>query len=237
LNDYSFERAGNEFYRGGEPDRAIEQYRKALELNPENVHVHQRLGFLLYHVNHQFEEGLAHTREALRLDPRNAFAHSDLGVALLRQNQPDLALAHLQTASATLPRSLESQYQPRVLRYHLGQAAMQLRQFTNAAKHLKEAVRLDPDYAEAHYLLALASICQGHLDEALQHHARAVALRPGIDTSLVLHELFAENYARTGQTAEAVRSAEHALHLAQRAGNEAATRRIANQLERLNAGR
>jgi len=81
------------------------------------------------------------------------------------------------------------------------------------------------------------SNCQGHLDEALQHHARAVALRPAIDTSLVLHELLAEHYARTGQTTEAVRSAEHALHLAQHAGNTSAARRIHDRLETINAER
>ena len=34
LNDYSYVRAGNEFYKAGEPDNAIAEYREALRLNP-----------------------------------------------------------------------------------------------------------------------------------------------------------------------------------------------------------
>ena len=237
LNDYSFERAGNEFYRGGEPDRAIEQYHKALELNPENVTAHQRLGFLLYHVKHQFEDGLAHTREALRLDPHNAFAHSDLGMALLNQNRPEAALVHLRTALDSLSRSLEPRYQPPAVHYALAQACLRLGRLPDAASHLREAVRLLPDYAEAHYLLALASVLQGQVGEALRHHARAVALQPAVDTSATLHERLAELHAQAGRTQEAMAAAEHALGLAQRAGNQDAMRRIQARLDSLGVDR
>jgi tetratricopeptide (TPR) repeat protein len=237
LNDYSFERAGNEFYRGGEPDRAIEQYLKALELNPENVTAHQRLGFLLYHVKYQFEDGLAHTREALRLDPDNGFAHSDLGMALLNQNQSEAARAHLQSALDSLPPSLESRYQPPAVHYALAQACLRLGRLSDAASHLREAVHLQPDYAEAHYLLALVSVLQGQVDEALRHHARAVALKPAVDTSAALHERLVELHAQAGRTQEAMAAAEHALGLAQRAGNQDAMRRIQARLDSLGVDR
>jgi tetratricopeptide (TPR) repeat protein len=233
LNDYSFERAGNEFYRSAEPDRAIEQFRLALGLNPNNVGAHQRLGFLLYHVKREFAEGLKHTAEALRLDPRNSAAHSDMGVALLNQNDPARALDHFEQALRWLPEIVtDGQYKPQALRYHLGQACLQLTRFPEAAGHLEECVRLGPGNAEAHYLLALAWVCQGRLDDARQHYARAVGLRPGVDNSAVLHELFAERYAQAGQADEAIRSAEHALKLAEASGKAEVIRRIRARLPR-----
>jgi hypothetical protein len=43
LNDYSFVRAGNEFYRNEDADSAIREYTKAVQLNPNNIEAHQKL--------------------------------------------------------------------------------------------------------------------------------------------------------------------------------------------------
>ncbi|MBE7504107.1 MAG: tetratricopeptide repeat protein [Verrucomicrobiales bacterium] len=236
LNDYSFERAGNELYRGGEPVRAIEKYRKALALNPANVNAHQRLGFLLYHVQHQFQDGLAHTTEALRLDPRHALAHSDMGAHLLQRNRPEQAIVHLLAALESLPPGPEPQYQPAAIRSLLGKASLQLNRFPDAATHFQESVRWEPDQPEPHYLLALALVAQGNVTEAVHHLNRAKALRPAIDTSVVLHELLAENQARAGRLDEAIRSAQRALELAQAAGKDDLASRVRARLQRYQAG-
>ncbi len=232
LNDYSFERAGNEFYRAGDTDHAIEKYLEALKFNPDNATAHQRLGFLLYHVKHQFAAGLEHTTRALQLDPKNGFAQSDMGVALLGRNEPDQAIPHFQAALASLPFSVEPQYQPPVIRAYLGKACLQRNRFPEASAHFEASLRLAPDNPETHYLLALALACQGGTDKSAEHLARAVALRPQIDTSVVLHELLAENYARAGRFPEAIQSAEHALQIARAAGKNDLAERISARLQR-----
>lgn len=233
LNDYSFERAGNELYRAGDPDHAIEKYRQALELNPANVNAHQRLGFLLYNVKHQPKEGLKHTAQALQLDPRNGMANSDMGVALLGQNRAVDAIPHLLAALQALPLvTTERQYKAQTVRGYLGKAYLQQNRFPDAATHFEEAVRLDATNPEAQYLLSLALACQGNLEDALQHYHQAVALNPGIDSSVTLHEVLAENYARAGRTDDAIHSAEHALKLARSSGKNDLAERIAARLPR-----
>jgi len=236
LNDYSFERAGNELYRSGEPDKAIQKYLQALELNPDNASAHQRLGFLLYHVKHQFAAGLEHSAAALRLDPGNAYAHSDMGVARLRQNRPAEAIVHLQKALDALPLITEPQYKPQALHYYLGQAHLQQSRFAEAATSLRESLRLAPDDPDTHYLLALALACQGNIDETVRHYSRAVDLRPAVDSSVTLHEVLAENYAKAGRLEEAIRSAEHALELARAAGKNDLAERIRTRLAGYKAG-
>ncbi len=204
-------------------------------MNPDNVTAHQRLGFLLFNVKHQFQEGLEHTAQALRLDPQNGFAQSDLGVALLSRNAPDKAIPHLQAALAALPFSREPQYQPQVVRVYLGKACLQCNRYTEAATNFQESIRLAPDNPEAHYLLALALACQGETDPAAGQVDQAVALKPQIDTSVVLHELLAENYARAGRLPEAIHSAEHALQIARAAGKNDLAERIAARLARYQA--
>jgi tetratricopeptide (TPR) repeat protein len=232
LDDYSFERAANEFYRAGEPDRAIEKYRQALEINANNANAHQRLGFLLFNVKKQFREGLEHTAEAIRLDPKNSFAHCDMAAALINQNQPEQAIAHLKAALESLPPGTELQYNPQTVLFFLGQACAQLNRFPEAATHLKKAVRLDPSHARAHYLLALVLASQGLAAEAVEYYEKAVTLQPAIDSSVNLHTLLADIYARAGRFEDAVRSAERALQLARKAGKQDAAKEITARLER-----
>jgi len=159
LDDFSYVRAGKEFYRAGEPDRAIPQYKKAIELNPNNVTAHQRLGFLLYHVKKLYKEGLAHSREALRLAPNNAHAHCDLGMALFNEGRPREAVAHLSVALRLMPQVLEQEptYNLVDIRCALGRALLATGRLKEAAGHLFEALRLDPNNAEAHNALGMAS--------------------------------------------------------------------------------
>ncbi len=230
LDDYSFERAGNEFYRAGDPDRAIERFRQALQLNPGNANAQQRLGFLLYNIKRQFADGLAHTAEALRLAPTNGLAHCDLGMALLSQGQAAQAAPHLLAALEAMPLTTDRHYQPQAIRFHLGQALVQQSRFREASVHLQESARLDPGNAEAHYLLALSLAGQGLIDPSVQHYTSAVALNPGIDSSVALHEILSLNYARAGRLTEAIRSAEHAFELARAAGKDDLAERVAARL-------
>jgi tetratricopeptide (TPR) repeat protein len=236
LNDYSFERAAFEFYRSGEPDRAIENYRQALKLNPKNAAAHQRLGFLLYNVKRQTDEGLSHTAEALRLDPKNGLAHNDMAMALLNQNRVDEAITHFRAALESLRLSAEENYKPQTILYHLAKACVQQGRYPEAATHLQESVHLNPANARAHYLLALAWVCQGKIDETVQSYAKAMALQPAVDTSAVLHEMLAENYAKAGRRDDAIHAAEHALKLARSARNTEAVQRIGDRLRQYQAG-
>ncbi|UCC96467.1 MAG: tetratricopeptide repeat protein [Phycisphaerales bacterium] len=231
LNDYSFVRAGNEFYRYGESDNAIEEYRNALELNPNNAEAHQKLGFLLYHAKSLYKEGLAHSYKAIQLDPRNARAHNDVGMALLHQRKYDEAIKHLSTTLQLMPKGLDTQYNLVDMRYNLGNAFLLKGDSREAAVSLSEAVRLDPNHAQARYRLALALADQGEFEEALRHYSKAVKLKPDVDTSAALHYLLAIHHAQARRFREAISSAERALELARAAGEIQFAERIMEQLE------
>jgi tetratricopeptide (TPR) repeat protein len=57
----------------GDPQGAVEQWRKALALDPKYAEAHQSLGDTLYSQG-RTAEALAHWREAIQLQPNNAFA-------------------------------------------------------------------------------------------------------------------------------------------------------------------
>jgi tetratricopeptide (TPR) repeat protein len=231
LNDYSFVRAGNEFFKAGDTDNAIQEYQHALELNPNNAEAHLKLGFLFYNAKHQYEQGMEHYNLALKANPNDPRIHHDLGMALLHQRQFDLAIKHLSAALRGMPNGLDKQYNPVNMNFSLALAFFYTGRSAEAIPHFSEVLQLDPNNAQAHYWLAIAMADQKDLDGSLEHYQAAVKLRPEIDTSPTLHYLLAMNYAEQRRFSEAVLSAEKALSLANAAGDVKYAQQISKLLE------
>jgi tetratricopeptide (TPR) repeat protein len=232
LNDYSFVRAGNEFFKAGEADNAIEEYKNALELNPNNVEAHLKMGFLLYNIKEMYEEGMGHLLKAMQLEPRDPRIHYDLGMALLHQRKYDQAVRHLSVALQHMPSYIpDKRYNVPDMHYNLGMALFYVRKFEESTTHLSEAARLDPENAKVHYSLAMVLAVQGKIDETVKHYTEAVRIQPDIDTSPTLHDFMAANYAKAGRFREAVLSAEKALDLARATGKEDLAREIQKRIE------
>jgi tetratricopeptide (TPR) repeat protein len=231
LDDYSFVRAGNEFFKAGDTDNAIPAYRKALELNPNNIQAHLKLGFLLYNVKERYEEGMEHYEKALQIDPNDPRIHHDLGMAFLHQRKFDEAINHLSEALRKMPYGISLQYNAVNMHQALGMAFFHKGNFTQASAHLSEAARLDPNNARVHYDLAVSLAAQGKIDEPVEHYSKAVSLNPDVDRSALLHDILGMNYARAGRFREAFFSAQKALKLARAVGDTQLAAEIEQRIE------
>ncbi len=219
LNDYSFVRAGNEFYRHGDANNAIAEYNNALALNPDNVEAHQKLGFLLYNVTNAPQEGMAHLLRTLELDPYNARAHYDLGMALLYQQKIEEATRHFAEALRQMPNGLDEQYTPARVHFHLGEALFLTGKSREAKPHLARVIELEPRNAQAHYCLAQILADLDQMDQTQLYYARAMQLNPNVDVSPGLNHLLAAACLEKRQFPEALRYEQRALALAQAQGD------------------
>ena len=231
LNDYSFVRAGNEFFKAGEADNAIVEYKEALKLNPNNVEAHLKMGFLFYNVKGKFEDGMTHLTKALQLDPGNPCVHHDLGMAFLHQGQLDRAIGHLSEALRRMPHGIDKQYNAVNMHHNLGLALFYKGKFNDSSAHLSEAVRLDPNNGKLHYDLAVTLAAQGKIDEPLRHYSKAISLKPDVDKSATLHDLLGINYAKAGQFRQAILFAQRALTLARAAADLQLVHQINQRIE------
>jgi tetratricopeptide (TPR) repeat protein len=231
LNDVSYVRAGNEFYRSGQADQAIANYRKALELNPNNSQAHQKLGFLLYNTKNEREEGANHLQDALRLEPDNPQANFDLGMALFDIGQNGPAIKHISRAIQLIPGGLDKQYNKADMRYQLGRVLFYDGQIPAGISSLMEAIQANPKHADAHYLLALAHAFQGHIDETVSHLNIALEINPALDRMPELRDRLALNYARAGQIEAARSESIKALELARKMGKTELANRIQQRIQ------
>jgi tetratricopeptide (TPR) repeat protein len=176
LDDYSFLRAGNEFFKVGDMENAIAQFGKSLELNPNSVEAQNSLGAALLFQSKP-DQGIAHLLDALRLDPNNPRVHFNLGIGYQEQGRIDPAINHFTEALRRMPDDLDLHYKIWYLHYRLGKALAARQRMPEASDHLAQAVRLNPKDPNCRYALGLALLEQKP-EEAALHLAEAVRLEP-----------------------------------------------------------
>jgi tetratricopeptide (TPR) repeat protein len=161
-------------YLPGRLDDAIAQYREALSLRPGLAEAHYNLGLALSRAPGRLDEAIAQYGEAIRLKPDYAEAHNDLGAALSAiPGRLDEAFAQYREALR-----LDPGYAPAWR--NLGAASFNQGDIAGAVEAFQDAVRLQPDSADAHYTLGLAlSRTPGRTDDAVAQYREALRLAPG----------------------------------------------------------
>ena len=98
-------------------DKAIEAYKRALELQPGNADTVVRLGNA-YFDSADYETAITTYTEALIIDPRNADVLTDLGVAYRRVKRPEKALNAFRKAIDIDSMHASSRYNQGVVFFH-----------------------------------------------------------------------------------------------------------------------
>ena len=128
--------------RRGELLKAIECYKASLA-HHETAEAHTFLGWT-YSFMRMYEEAIAQCEQAIRVDPEFGNPYNDIGVYLIELQRPSDAIPWLQRA-LDAPR-----YDPRQFPwYNLGRVYEQLGAPSDAMRHYRRALELDPDYALA----------------------------------------------------------------------------------------
>ena len=143
-------------------DLAQQEYRKAIELNPNSPDVHVGLGRAILSASKDSQALVEASREferELALSPENAVAEFELGEIARENGQPDKAREHLLRAVRYNPDFFEAQVA-------LGRLFLKQGQPREAIAHLEVAARLDPRDKLSHYLLSSAHKSLGDQDAA-----------------------------------------------------------------------
>ena len=221
LDDFSYTRAATQLMRAGDSEPAIQKFRMALELNPNNATAHQRLGFLLFHAKNQTHEALEQSQAAVRLKPHNAFAQHDLGLELAASGDLSNAVPHLAEAVDLMPNGFDRQYSAVNLNYALADACYQLKLYAQSVPALERVLGHNARHAQANYLMAMAKAWLGETDATSRYFDAAVRSQPRLGQLPDYYDLLSRNYADAGRYAEGLRLSQKAYQLAVAAGRSA----------------
>jgi len=119
---------------------AIEQFRAALEMDPDNVIALNNLAYLLASFTKQADQALAYAEKVKELSPDNPSVEDTIGWALYQKGAYDAALAHFEGAA-------RASSDP-VIRYHLGMTYVKLGDRRGTAM-LSSALKSAPNLPEA----------------------------------------------------------------------------------------
>jgi adenylate cyclase len=154
------------------------------------------------------EKALAAGRHAVALDGASSAAHHALSTAYLLNDEPDMALAEARLAVELNPNDASAlqalgnksdlmgdpegiarmvraqQLDPQAPNRHalqtfLARAYVNAGDYESAVAIAQSAIRLRPEFANPHFILAIALAQLGRIDEARAALARCEALRPG----------------------------------------------------------
>jgi len=217
---------GSALARKGDHSTAIEHYQTALELKPQQPKVHLNMGISLNKIG-RLDDATSHFAEAARLEPDNLDAQYNLGRNLFLQGKANLALAPLELV-------LKSNPENAFAHFYVGQASLRLRLMNQAIAHLREAIRLQPNWPEA--LTALAWILASDPDEKHRNGAQAVTLVEQAATvpdarQPILLDALAAAYAEAGHFENAVATAQQAMTTATQLGQTNLSSEIAKRRE------
>ena len=196
--------AAERFESKGEPDRAIDEYRKALEVIPSYPDVQLRLGRALRRRGRR-EEAVHHIHQALELNEGYVGAWVELGLARLDANRIEEAKEAFRSAQRAresrawidLDKAEQSIDEgclddARDIYRHLFQQDLssfqelfrealkflRAERWEEAAVKLEEASRLCPRFADVQNYLGVALAEQRRFDEALVAMRRSVSINP-----------------------------------------------------------
>lgn len=169
--------AREQFVRGNFA-AAEKLYQQFVELQPNSVIALANLGVTQFRQGKLTAAQLA-LEKATAANPNDAFSLTTLGAVMIEQNRIEDSIGYLERASAVVPDD------PITLNY-LGVAASQLGQFGKAEQSLRRAISVNPEYAEAHFNLAViyATAKPPSIALAKRHYEKALELGSGPDNRL-----------------------------------------------------
>jgi tetratricopeptide (TPR) repeat protein len=186
-----------DYIRLGHPDWARPLLESLAAQNEKEALYPYWLGRLDYD-GHLYNSAIRHFQHAIELDPNMARAFDNLGLCYYYQNQNDQALASYEKAIELGNASGHPSPWPYM---NLAITQQFLNRNADAEKNLREAIRLDPAFAKAHFQLGTVLEDLQRLDAALAELREAARLdptypEPHMAMARVLRKLGQETAAR-----------------------------------------
>ncbi|MDT5156083.1 MAG: hypothetical protein QOH51_440 [Acidobacteriota bacterium] len=160
---------GLDAYKHNRDEEAVEDFKQAVELDPDYAEGFYHLG-LAYNVTKQREEADKSFERAVKLyekmtkqDSKNSDAYYFLGLCYEQLGKYDDAVRALKEAVKTSPEESDDKY------FELANAQYKIAQYDDSVRALNKALEINPDNFPAQELLEQAKSGAARIDEFRKH--------------------------------------------------------------------
>ncbi len=166
----------------------------AIDVTSGNWLAHGNLGQYLLRFPDRRADAVEHLETAVRIKPDYAEGHNNLGLSLLRIDLCDAAIPHFEA-------SLHAKYLPEAAN-NLAWCLTSSGRYGEAISYLETALRVRPDYPEAHFNLGMAlSKIPGREAQAVEQYEAVLRARPDF---VEAHQNLARLLVTLGRSQEAI---------------------------------
>ncbi len=183
--------SGDQYYQAGDIDAAIEEFKLALRLDPQNINVHNSLG-VCYGVKGELDNALSAFQTVIDLHPEDPMALYNAGYVHMLKGDPETALRFFQHAGRLDGDIFE-------LNFQTGRVLLEQGKPDAAKPYIEHAVGLQPDSGAAYRYLGDCYAAAGQTDDAVNAYKTALKRRPE-DAAAI--SALGYCYERQGQNAE-----------------------------------
>ena len=177
------------YIQGNKPAEALDNYTKAIEMNPEDFMAYVNRAFLRNNMG-DTEGALRDYGKALKLNPDFSKAWDARGSLLLNNKQYDKAIKHFEKAAETDPGNGDAWH-------HAGLAYSLKGNYANAEKQLNKAITLNDKKAHYYFDLGNALFYQQKFQQARTAYSNAINI-DGNNASYFFYRGYTA--AKTGDT-------------------------------------
>jgi Flp pilus assembly protein TadD len=186
----------------GRFDEAIENYYKAIQIDPNSADTLNNLGFALA-AKGRFDEAIENYRKAIQIKPNSAITLDNLGMALVDKGRFDEAIENFHKAIQIDPNPADALN-------NLGFALAATGRFDEAIENYRKAIQINPNSADKLNNLGFALATKGRFDEAIENYYKAIQINP--NSAITLDNL-GMALANKGQLDEAIENYRKAIQI------------------------
>jgi protein O-GlcNAc transferase len=168
---------------GGNPDLALEQYRQALLLYPDELNLHIVCGNLCVEL-YRFEEAAGYFRRILSASNKSSEVRNALCYALQELGNQAQNNGRFAQAEACFEEAIQHLPGNAVYWYNLGNAQRELGKHQAALTSFTQSLKLNPNDADTHNNLGNVQRELGQLDKAIACYQTALQLNPNLHHAL-----------------------------------------------------
>lgn len=168
---------GVQSYNQREFSKAIQAYKRVIELDPTYIEAYNNLG-IIYQQIRDFDKALGAYQKSIEINPQYEKGYNNLGIIFYLRGQHEEALGAFQKALDINGRNIESHINLGVLYKKQGQ-------LNKAIESYRKALDINPLHRESHFNIALLYEEMKNVELAIDHYQQFIMLSSASGSDLV----------------------------------------------------